>query len=223
MNEEPIRKILVIGAGGIGGNLSQRLCRAVAFSGGSHPHLKLTIMDADLVEERNLPHQPFSVRDVGKPKVEAIAKNLKRIGITRKRGVKVVPIAEDFSSDTDLSDYDLVVVAVDREEPRRLVREKASNWLDLRATGDGLLLLSHEAPKSLVESIPSDENAPPASCQRPGAIESGNIQFGFSEAASHGAEWIVQRLNGRKVPSNRMYYINLGQKSFPRIAGGVGE
>ena len=217
MNEN--NRILVIGAGGIGGNLAESLCRAVAFSGCQN--VELSIMDADLVEERNLPHQPFSIRDIGKPKVEAIAKNLKRIGITRKRGVIIVPIVENFSSNTNLSDYNLVVVAVDREEPRRLVREKASNWLDLRATGDGLLLLSHEASKSLLESIPSDENAPPASCQRPGAIESGNIQFGFSEAASHGAEWIVQWLNGRKVPSNRMYYINLGQRSFPRIAGGV--
>lgn len=208
--------ILIIGAGGIGGNLAERLSRAIAFT---EPHrITLTIMDGDIVEERNLPHQPFAVGDLGKHKVDAIVHNLQKIGITDDRGVRLIPVEDNLSSDTDLSGYDIVVVAVDRETPRRIVRENAENWLDLRATGDGFLMLTHEAPQSRINSIPSDENAPPASCQRPGAIESGNIQFGFSEAASHGAEWIVQWLNDRRnLPSSRMYYLHTGQRTFPSM------
>ena len=216
MSEEHRIEILIIGAGGIGGNLAERICRAVAFT---EPHqISLTLMDGDCVEERNLPHQPFAIGDLGKPKVEAIVHNLRKIGITDDRGVHFIPVANDFSETTDLSEYDLVVVAVDRETPRRIVRENAERWLDLRATGDGFLMFTHEATQSRINSIPSDENAPPASCQRPGAIESGRIQFGFSEAASHGAEWIVQWLNGRaNLPNNRMYYIHTGQRTIPEV------
>ena len=62
--------ILIIGAGGIGGLLANHVTRAFAFSGLNEliGDLEVTLMDGDVVEERNLPHQQFSGQEVAKPK-----------------------------------------------------------------------------------------------------------------------------------------------------------
>ena len=112
--------ILIIGAGGIGGLLVDLIARAISESGFNEHFGKvtLTIMDGDSVESRNLPHQRFSRNDIGRPKVVAL---IDSIGISD--GIDLIPICSDFSSETDISPYDLVIVAVDREEPRDHVQE----------------------------------------------------------------------------------------------------
>ena len=71
-------------------------------------------MDGDTVEERNLSHQRFALDDVGKPKVEVLSKRLRGMGISDGFGkVKLEPLAEDFTAETDISGYELVIVAVD--------------------------------------------------------------------------------------------------------------
>ena len=196
------RRILVIGAGGIGGQLAHHVSRAVAFSELTEKcgMISLTLMDSDIVEERNLAHQKFAEDDVGKAKVEVLVRQLRDVGITKERGIDLVPVVEDFSEDTDLSKYDLVVVAVDREEPRRLVHENAKAWLDLRCRGDGFLMWSHLDDIRVLNRFPALADGESASCQLEGAIEDGNIQFGFVNAASHGAQWLIQWLRGSQVP-----------------------
>ena len=217
-------KVLIIGAGGIGALLATYVSRAYAFG---DPHawpLTLTIMDGDSVEERNLPHQPFAAEDVGKPKVEALTRQLRDAGVTEIRHERCVPnvtlvaVAENFSADTDLSEYDLVVVAVDREEPRRLVHENAEAWLDLRCRGDGFLMWSHLDDVRVLNMFPPLPDGESASCQLEGAIETGNIQFGFAEAASHGAQWVIQWLRGAQVPQGRTYTIHMGDLPLPEVA-----
>ena len=219
--------ILIIGAGGIGGFLADNLARALSFSGlgceRTIDDVCLTLMDGDLVEMRNLPHQRFGVNDVGKPKVVAMVDQLHALGVTEERGVKLRPIAEDFSADTDLSQYDLVVVAVDREEPRNLVHANAEHWLDLRARGDGFVMCSHEDGAETLEGLPKLPAGQSTSCQLEDAIERGNIQFGFALAASHGAQWIVQWLRNSGLPQNRMYSIHMGDLPFPQAPEVDGE
>ena len=209
-------RILIIGAGGIGALLASHVSRAYAFSNPVDP-LTLTIMDGDSVEERNLPHQPFTADDVGTPKVEALVRQLRDTGITEDRRVALIAAAEDFTSDTDLSEYDLVVVAVDREEPRNLVHTNAEQWLDLRARGDGFVMCSHETDPRVFEALPKLPAGESASCQLEDAIEMGNIQFGFAEAASHGAQWVIQWLRGSQLPPNRMSSIHMGEFRLPEF------
>ena len=211
------RKILVVGAGGIGGALTELIARAAAFSNltSKMGPITISLMDADLVERHNLPHQRFSTKDIGRPKVEALANQLRDAGVDELQGVILNPIVENLSSETDLSEYDIVVIAVDREEPRRLVHENAKAWLDLRCRGDGFLMWSHLDDIRVLNRFPALADGESASCQLEGAIEDGNIQFGFVNAASHGAQWLIQWLRGSQVPSARTYSIHMGDLPLP--------
>ena len=217
------KQILVIGSGGIGSLLVEHLAKVAAFTETdthwpSAARVAITLMDGDIVEERNLPHQQFRARDVGKPKVEAITRQLRNAGISKQRGVELLPVVENFSADTDLSNYDLVVVAVDREEPRNLVHANAKHWLDLRARGDGFVMWSYQDDLRVLDSLPKLPEGTSTSCQLEDAVESGNIQFGFALAAAHGAQWIVQWLRGASVPSGKMYSIHMGELPLPEIS-----
>ena len=206
-------KILVIGAGGIGSLLALNVSRAIVFSQWPHGVVEITMMDGDIVEERNLPHQQFTPEDIGKPKVNALMKYI----CNQSEYLQYVPEANDFSKDTDLSKYDLVVVAVDREEPRRLVHEKATAWLDLRCRGDGFLMWSHLDDIQVLNMFPPLPGGESASCQLEGAVETGNIQFGFALAAAHGGQWIIQWLRNSLVPPSRTYTIHMGDLPLPQI------
>lgn len=210
-------QILVIGAGGIGSLLAEHIARAFAFSGLSEDAIvNLTMMDGDVVEPRNLPHQQFSHDSLSQPKVSIVRNRLMTIGITSHSAIKVDAIVENFSAETDLSKYQLVIVAVDREEPRKIVHSNAKQWLDLRARGDGFVIWSHLDDIQTLDSLPTLPEGTSASCQLDGAIETGNIQFGFALAAAHGAQWVVQWLRGGSPPSGRMYSIHMGELPVPK-------
>ena len=212
-----MKKMLIVGVGGIGGAFTELVTRAAAFSNLTSKigPITISLMDADLVENHNLPHQRFSTKDIGRPKVEALANQLRDAGVDESQGVILNPIVENLSSDTDLSEYDIVVIAVDREEPRRLVHENAKAWLDLRCRGDGFLMWSHLDDIRVLNRFPALADGESASCQLEGAIEDGNIQFGFVNAASHGAQWLIQWLRGSQVPSARTYSIHMGNLPLP--------
>ncbi len=57
-----------------------------------------------------------------------------------------------------------------------------------------MLALDHTSDAADIERM--TPNHEPASCQLDGAIESGNIEFGFGWAAVHGAQWCLQTLRG---------------------------
>ena len=126
----------------------------------------------------------------------------------------MIPVPVDLTPETDLSPYDLVIVAVDREEPRDHVHEYAEQWLDLRSTGDGFVMFSHDTTRHIIDNHPRLTNGESASCQLNGAVEKGNIQFGFALAATFGAQWIVQWLRGMATPECRMYSIHMGLLPF---------
>lgn len=48
----------------------------------------------------------------------------------------------------------------------------------------------------------TDKNQKPGSCQYEGAVDSGNIQFGFINAASFGCQWIIQNLRRINMEKN---------------------
>ena len=218
-------RILIIGAGGIGSLLAEHVTRAFAFSGLNEliGNLEVTLMDGDVIESRNLPHQQFGHSDQSLPKAVVIQQRLESAGMTIGTGVELAGIAENFSAETDLSKYDLVVVAVDREEPRNLVHANAKHWLDLRARGDGFVMWSYQDDLPVLDCMPKLPEGTSTSCQLEEAVETGNIQFGFALAAAHGAQWIVQWLRGASTPSGKMYSIHMGQLPLPETTQGLVE
>lgn len=185
------QKVLLIGAGGIGSHLTDLLCR------GLHGHgLDLTLMDGDVVEERNLAHQRFHPNDTGRAKADVLAQR------HASEGHIITAVAENLRSSEQLSGYDLIVVAVDRPEPRRLVHATDVPWIDLRSTGRGMLVLTHlDAPERIASQTPDHA---PASCQAEGVLEAGFVQVGFALAAAVGAQWVIDHLVHGRSPAKAM-------------------
>ncbi len=210
MNEERSpRHLLLVGAGGIGTQLIELLVpalRMVNLQG------SITLMDADIVEATNLGHQRYTKDDIGQAKVDALAKRLDDEDAT----LRVKAIAENLRTADQLNGYDFVVVCVDRPEPRRLVHQLDIPWLDLRCSGDGHVALSSQSLPALVERMTPDHA--PASCQVPGALDAGNLEYGFASAAAFGAQWATQLWRGRPAPVQSMGSLTYGALSFPEVS-----
>jgi len=220
MNRKQNTRILIVGAGGIGSQLLDLLVPALTAgdlaerAGGVQIH----IMDDDRVELANLCHQRHEPRTIGQLKVTSITQ---RLASHLSPALTLTPYGDKLLNASQLDGYDMVVVAVDRPEARVLVHENTEQWIDLRCGGDGMLALDDESDPALVTMMTPTDQAP-ASCQYPGAIESGNIQMGYALAAAHGAQWVIQRMRGsigepsRPTPA-RMYSLTFGELEFPVI------
>ena len=135
MNEEQsLRNLLLVGAGGIGTQLAELLVaalRRVNLQG------TITLMDADVVEASNLGHQRYTAEDIGRAKVTALASRLDE----PDSSLRVKGVVNNLRSADQFDGHDLVVVCVDRPEPRRLVHALKVPWLDVRCSGDGWMVL----------------------------------------------------------------------------------
>ncbi|MDD4310553.1 MAG: sulfur carrier protein ThiS adenylyltransferase ThiF [Candidatus Cloacimonetes bacterium] len=109
----------IAGAGGLGSNLAISLARAGVGI--------LIIADFDFVSLENLNRQQFSLSQVGQPKVDALAANIRCfnpfIQLTL-HNTKVIPanIAELFGS------ADILIEALDNASQKEML---ISNWLEL--------------------------------------------------------------------------------------------
>ncbi|MDP6188657.1 MAG: ThiF family adenylyltransferase, partial [Candidatus Poseidoniaceae archaeon] len=108
------KKLAIIGAGGIGSNLAELLIPALR-------RLKLpasiTMMDDDVVEAGNLGHQRYTERDLTMKKVDALTARLAK----KDSCVELIACNENLRTAAQLEPFDMVIVCVDRPEPRRLV------------------------------------------------------------------------------------------------------
>ena len=199
-------RILVVGLGGIGSQLTELIVPALSIS--KHK-VELNFMDGDIVEKSNLAHQRFSNEDEHHSKVEVLQQRYQLYD-----NVKTIAHNNNLTTQSQLEGYDIIVVAVDRQEPRNLVHSSDAHWVDLRCQGDGWMLIDSETNTSILNKIPN--NKQPVGCQLPGAIENGNIEFGFAAVAALGAQWVMQKLriiNGHqsKTPKFSMGYLTHGQ------------
>ena len=202
------RKMLLIGAGGIGSQVLELLTaglRRVGLTG------SITVMDGDVVETSNLGHQRYTKTDVGRPKVTCLAERLDDANST----LRVVGDVNNLREHGQLKGYDLVMVCVDRPEPRRLVHGLTTPWLDVRCSGDGWVVLPSTAPQPLVARMTPDHE--PKSCQVEGALNAGNLEFGFAVAAAYGAQWALQSWRGAQPPVQTMGSLTYGALRFPEV------
>tara|TARA_Y200000002_G_scaffold162779_1_gene134384 strand:+ start:3494 stop:4129 length:636 start_codon:yes stop_codon:yes gene_type:complete len=209
MNEEQVpQTMLLVGVGGIGTQLAELLVAALR-----RVNLRgdITLMDADIVEASNLGHQRFTAEDVGRPKVVSLAQRLD----DEASALRVNAVVENLRREEQVTGYDLVVVCVDRPEPRRLVHGLDSRWLDVRCSGDGWMALSSDSHPALLARMTPDHE--PASCQVAGALDAGNLEFGFAVAAAFGAQWALQTWRGQTAPVQSMGSLTYGALSFPEV------
>tara|TARA_B100001079_G_scaffold87652_1_gene75399 strand:- start:488 stop:1144 length:657 start_codon:yes stop_codon:yes gene_type:complete len=210
MSSDYSRPILtIIGAGGIGSQTVDLLVPALKRI---KLQCEIILMDADIVESTNLGHQKYTEADIGASKVKCLEA---KYHSSHNNDIIVKGIEENFRHLDQLKNTDLVIICVDRPEPRRLVHSLNIPWIDLRCGGDGYLVMSSESEKELVEQM--TPNHEPKSCQHEGALELGNLEFGFAIAASYGAQWALQQLRNCPAPIQSMGSMNFGQLSFPKV------
>ena len=89
-------------------------------------------------------------------------------------------------------------------------------WLDVRCSGDGWLVLSSQSAPELLERMTPDHE--PKSCQVEGALDAGNIEFGFAVAAAFGSQWAVQQWRGHPAPVQSMGSLTYGSFAFPEVS-----
>jgi len=77
----------------------------------------ITVIDFDLVENHNLASQLYKESDIGKPKVAALAWNVKEF-----TGIQITPIMEKFHP-LMVKNADIVIIGVDNMATRKEVVE----------------------------------------------------------------------------------------------------
>ena len=200
-------RILVVGAGGIGGLTFDLVVPALEKVG---QKCSITIMDGDTVEASNLGHQRFSSADIGSFKTSALVQKYESF-----KNVYCVSDTENLRVKEQLQEFDYIIIGVDRPHPRRLVHATDVPWIDLRSTGDGHVYFTNDSDPALVAMMTPDHE--PASCQIAGAIAAGNIQFGYVNAAAAAATWLMGQLRNQPPLRERMSSIMFGDLKFPEV------
>jgi adenylyltransferase/sulfurtransferase len=117
-NQEKISNasVLVVGAGGLGGNAGRIL---IPIGVG-----RLDWVDHDIVEDSNRNRQPFMAEDVGKPKAHQLLKNLSSYATFPTLMVGHHQTFQAFAENDHL-DYDVILCGVDNDEANVAVARAA--------------------------------------------------------------------------------------------------
>ncbi len=192
--------IAIVGVGGIGSNLASLIVPSLSQGNLSQRFSKINInlYDSDKVEEENIFHQRFNHSNIGDTKVLATKKNLASF---ENEKLEIIAYEKDVRVRKDIENNNLIVVCVDSSEARMIVHSTDCIWLDLRCRGDNFMAIDHTVTISDIYKV-TDQNQEPGSCQYEGAVDSGNIQFGFINAASFGCQWIIQNLRMINMEKN---------------------
>jgi len=177
------RKILVIGAGGIGSFLIPVLDRVDLYD--------ITVADPDTVEEKNLPYQNFSDYEVGANKAHGMQDRYNSIYQAKK-----FPIL----SEKQMQGYDLVICCVDNIGLRRTMYNcKDLKWLDLRAQGRNAAMVAYTADPKMYDTLLAGEERS-FSCQGDSWDGSNKgVHFMQVAIAGMGAQWVQRWFNGEEV------------------------
>ena len=177
-----MRKILIIGAGGIGSFLIQFLNKVELYD--------ITVADPDTVETKNLPYQNFKSGDVSINKAVVM---FGRFDSVKK--CSEYPIL----TEKQMKGYDLIICCVDNLSVRRTLYNTSLKWLDLRAQGRNCALVSHKADPKMYDMLLAGEEGS-FSCQ--GDSWDGTntgVQFMQIAIAGIGAQWIQRYFNDEQV------------------------
>ncbi len=109
----------IAGAGGIGSNVAVTLARLGIG--------KLIIADFDIIEPADLNRQQYFIEQIGRPKVEALEENLRKINPFSQYDVHNVRVGPENVAGI-FSEADILVEAFDKAEMKQMLIE---TWLSL--------------------------------------------------------------------------------------------
>ena len=169
-----MRKILIIGAGGIGSHLVQFLSKLQRYN--------LVVADSDKYDKGQERYQNCKSHQLGINKAKAMSQAFS----------KVTAIEYDILTDKQLKGYDLIICCADNLDVRRLVYRQGHGshskvkWLDLRAQGRNGLLTSYLQDPSLSEDWDG---------------KSSSINMMHIVVAAMGSQWVQKYFNKEEVDS----------------------
>jgi len=178
-----MKKILVIGAGGIGSFLIPLLDRLGTYA--------ITSADPDKVEEKNLLYQNYLPLHVGYNKSLCMR--------DQHNNVEASPYP--ILTEKQMEGYDLVVSCVDNLGVRRTLYNTSFKWLDLRAQGRNAALISNKADPALYDTLLAGPEGS-FSCQA-GDWDGSAAEVNLMNVmiAGAGAQWIQKYFNGEETKS----------------------
>jgi PRTRC genetic system ThiF family protein len=120
----PVR-VLVVGCGGSGSAILSGLPylhQAMVVAG--HPGgLHVTVMDGDIISPANCIRQPFCAAEIGLAKTVVMVSRINLFW-----GLNWTAIAENLTSNTVISNFDIVIGCVDTRAARQLIHTKVTGW-----------------------------------------------------------------------------------------------
>lgn len=149
-DKNPLR-VTIVGAGSIGSNLALLLARLGVGD--------ITIYDDDVVEDHNLGHQAFRVKDIGSTKVSALQEIIREA-----TGVEIDVV--EGKTDGKVINTDILVLAVDSMQARKEIATNSSFMyiVDGRMGGETLNVYATFRKDKYLETLYSDEEASEAPC-----------------------------------------------------------
>ena len=199
------KRILVVGCGGLGGNLISILLRIGVGN--------LRIVDGDVFEATNLNRQLFS-------SIPALGHNKARIAAQRASNINPdvkVDVVEEFFTEENaerlLQDCDIVLDALDNIPGRRLLAatcEKAGLPLVYGAISGWVAQAALSLPgDKLIETLYPQDTV---------VRDKSVLSFTPALCASIQASLCIKYLTGRPVSSGTIYYFDLLNQEFETIA-----
>ena len=177
-----MRKVLVIGAGGIGSWLIQILDKLSLY--------EIQVADPDTVEEKNITYQNFGKHHVGQNKAQVMYDSYKCVKTFGKYPVL---------TENQMKGYDLVVCCVDNLGVRRTLYNSNLKWLDLRAQGRNAAFISSNSDPKMYDTLLSGPDGS-FSCQAEEWDKSEEgVQFLQVVVAGLGAQWMQKFFNNEET------------------------
>jgi PRTRC genetic system ThiF family protein len=119
-----IQKITIVGVGGTGGYLAQGLAKMIA---GYRLNVEVTLVDPDVIEEKNRFRQNFMPWEIGENKAEALAFRLnQQYGLAFKA---FSGTGENYYANARTQYRELLITCVDKIAPRKKLSHHPL-WLD---------------------------------------------------------------------------------------------
>ncbi len=181
-------KIAIIGLNGIGSYFVRGLSELIKKDIAGLDRINvmgIDLFDFDTIEEKNFSYTIYDIEHLGRNKAEVLAE------IT---GYKAR--AEKIERAEQLADYDLVVMAVDNNEVRKIVYEAGNKILDLRAKGKGIMVYLTEKEDTEYLALTQDTGEK-GGCQYDRDIQDKTIELGNRIVAEIGLQYLIDYCRGK--------------------------
>ncbi len=183
------KRVALIGVGTIGSHLALTLARM---------GVKFTMYDPDTIEAHNIATQAYTQRDIGRYKVDAIARQCEAIGAEEHSAIAVPAL---YGLEGDIGHFSVIVSCVDsidaRREIARALGDSITPIIDGRVGAEQVEVYRYPSAGEWLRGLPEQADTDP--CGARFTAYTANICAGLM------ANNIKRELLGQSVPARILY------------------